>query len=364
MNGSMLFFAVDVTTIVVAALIAARVLISHSRLHAAQLIGLICICSICNVLQGRADYSYWIDPAYRVTVGELGPLLSLARNLTPALFMMLCHALFAAPRRFPLWLTTVVVVQMLLEDPIHGFLPSSWPWVETMTRTTSALLQTAFGVAALAWTLSGWRTDLIEHRRRTRLVVLGVVGLDVIVTGLATRLLVSPTSELSFEVYQASTVASMAITILLLLVLTDGELRTHLEPARTATPRPPTGPDVADVLVELARIMDGGLYLQPRLTLKEIADRVGLPVYRLRRIIHVELGHQNFNAFLHVYRVREACARLSDPELRRTPILTIALEAGYQSINTFNRGFRDVMGVTPSAYRAGSMPSANRPKTT
>ena len=37
---------------------------------------------------------------------------------------------------------------------------------------------------------------------------------------------------------------------------------------------------------------------------------------------------------------------------RLIPILSIALSTGYQSINTFNRGFRDVMGMTPSAYRA------------
>ena len=37
---------------------------------------------------------------------------------------------------------------------------------------------------------------------------------------------------------------------------------------------------------------------------------------------------------------------------RRVPILTIALSTGYQSVNTFNRGFREVMGITPSAYRS------------
>jgi AraC-like DNA-binding protein len=78
----------------------------------------------------------------------------------------------------------------------------------------------------------------------------------------------------------------------------------------------------------------------------------GLPEYRLRRLIHEELRHQNFNAFLHQYRIAEACIRLRDPTERRVPILTIALSVGYQSINTFNRGFREVMETTPSAYRA------------
>jgi AraC-like DNA-binding protein len=100
-------------------------------------------------------------------------------------------------------------------------------------------------------------------------------------------------------------------------------------------------------------------YREPGLTLAGLAARVGVPEYRLRKLIHEELGHRNFNAFLHAYRVREACAQLSDPTMRRIPVLTIALSVGYQSVNTFNRGFREVMGVTPSAYRAGENAAPN-----
>ena len=46
---------------------------------------------------------------------------------------------------------------------------------------------------------------------------------------------------------------------------------------------------------------------------------------------------------------------LSDPDQARTPILTIALTVGYQSINTFNRAFREIMGETPSAFRSRSL---------
>jgi AraC-like DNA-binding protein len=42
--------------------------------------------------------------------------------------------------------------------------------------------------------------------------------------------------------------------------------------------------------------------------------------------------------------------------MQRIPILTIALSTGYQSINTFNRGFREIVNMTPSAYRALSEP--------
>ena len=103
---------------------------------------------------------------------------------------------------------------------------------------------------------------------------------------------------------------------------------------------------------------------EPGLSLQGLADRVGLPVYRLRRLIHEELGYQNFNALLHDYRVKAACVQLSDPDLRRTPILTIALSVGYSSVNTFNRGFREIMQVTPSAYRSLALASdvASKPE--
>ncbi|MXY51664.1 MAG: helix-turn-helix transcriptional regulator [Gammaproteobacteria bacterium] len=86
-----------------------------------------------------------------------------------------------------------------------------------------------------------------------------------------------------------------------------------------------------------------------------LADELRLPEYRLRKLIHEEMGFRNFNVFLHHYRLREACGMLSDRRQARTPILTIALTVGYQSINTFNRAFRQTLGETPSAFRARSV---------
>jgi AraC-like DNA-binding protein len=54
---------------------------------------------------------------------------------------------------------------------------------------------------------------------------------------------------------------------------------------------------------------------------------------------------------LNHYRVEEATSALIDPAQRDTPILTIALTAGYQSINPFNRAFRELRGMTPSDFR-------------
>jgi AraC-like DNA-binding protein len=116
---------------------------------------------------------------------------------------------------------------------------------------------------------------------------------------------------------------------------------------------PTVAPEIAGVLARLSALMETErVYRRPNLSIKELADLAQVPEYRLRKIIHEQLGYPNFNVFLHNYRIREACRQLRDPALRRIPILTIALSTGYQSINTFNRGFREVLDMTPSAYRA------------
>ena len=122
-----------------------------------------------------------------------------------------------------------------------------------------------------------------------------------------------------------------------------------------AGPPPPFGslPESDPALAKLVELLERDhIYRRPSLTLKDLADAMQLPEYRLRKLIHERLGYQNFNAFLHDYRIRDACRQLRDPAMKRVPILTIALSTGYQSVNTFNRGFREVMGMPPSAYRS------------
>ena len=68
-------------------------------------------------------------------------------------------------------------------------------------------------------------------------------------------------------------------------------------------------------------------------------------------MINEGLGYRNFNAFLNRYRIDDAKAALSDPSQRDVQVLTIAMDAGFQSIGPFNRAFKadtGVTGATPS----------------
>ncbi|TGE15398.1 helix-turn-helix domain-containing protein [Hymenobacter elongatus] len=89
-------------------------------------------------------------------------------------------------------------------------------------------------------------------------------------------------------------------------------------------------------------------YLAPELTLGELAAQLRTNTSWLSRVINAGCG-QNFNDFINEYRVREAEQRLRDPKFRHYTLLAVALEAGFNSKSTFNRVFKKLRGITPSA---------------
>ena len=93
----------------------------------------------------------------------------------------------------------------------------------------------------------------------------------------------------------------------MLVFLSDEELRATARctdaPSRRRW-RPAAGSlagKSAAVLARLAALMDvERVYRRPSLSVKELADLVQTPEYRVRKIIHEQLRYANFNAFLHV----------------------------------------------------------------
>ncbi|SMC28622.1 Helix-turn-helix domain-containing protein [Andreprevotia lacus DSM 23236] len=77
-----------------------------------------------------------------------------------------------------------------------------------------------------------------------------------------------------------------------------------------------------------------------------------LPEYKLRQLINQGLGWRNFNAFVNSYRIADARQALADTAQAEVPILTIAMDAGFQSLGPFNRAFKAETGLTPTAFRS------------
>jgi AraC-like DNA-binding protein len=355
-----LFFAVDIANIVCSALFGARVLAKRPRLLTARLLALITVFSIFHFALSRYEYRFWIPPPYQFDLAGLAHGLNFARNLTPGLFMILCFKMFADSPRFPRWLLGLFLVEVGLEAVMDWMMGAQWSPI--ITRTIPGLLQGLFAGAAIYWTLASWRVDLMEARRRARAIVVAIIGLNIIGSSLLVRVLIPMNTAANYDVHVALVVSNLIILVFVLIFLGDGDLDMPLGAPSAASNEPAiqslvTSPEIATVLTQLARLMeDERVYKQPSLSVKELADLVGAPEYRLRKIIHEELGYSNFNVFLHQYRIRDACQQLRDPKMQRIPILTIALSTGYQSVNTFNRGFREIVDMTPSAYRGLSEP--------
>lgn len=211
--------------------------------------------------------------------------------------------------------------------------------------------------------LSGWKDDLIEARRRTRLVY-------VVVTAFATALVVIGEifyTSITGDHSDPPSVSLIRTAIVFPPILVGAYLYLRLrtesllfEPAtRPTLPSPSVDPKDQATHARLISIMDEDkLYREHGLGIGDLAAKLGVPEHQLRALINKGLGYRNFAAFLNQYRLAEAKAALADPEQARTPILTIAMDAGYASLATFNRAFKSEQGTTPSQYRTDALAKA------
>lgn len=91
-------------------------------------------------------------------------------------------------------------------------------------------------------------------------------------------------------------------------------------------------------------------FLQPELTVAELAAQLGWPAKQLSALLNQHLK-QNFNDFINTERVAVACRLLRRPEHQQTKLLSIQLDAGFASKSVFNASFKRVTGVTPTEWR-------------
>lgn len=98
-----------------------------------------------------------------------------------------------------------------------------------------------------------------------------------------------------------------------------------------------------------ALIIKNEWWRDPELNLAQCAKHLGTNTSHLSRAINDGLG-QNFNELINGLRVDAVKAQLIDPAESRD-VLDIAFEAGFSSKASFNRSFKLMVGVTPTAFR-------------
>jgi AraC-like DNA-binding protein len=227
------------------------------------------------------------------------------------------------------------------------------------------LLALGFIALAVIQTVSNWSADLVEGRRRVRLFI---VTAAVVYGGLnALMQIVVSGAEAAVIAYtlNAGLLAAVIAAIVLALIRISA---TDLFPvsvvaAQPVAAAPAAAPETSAAdqkLVDaLLRLMaDERVYRQENLTIGTLATKLSIPEYRLRRLINQRLGYRNFNTFLNNHRIAEAKAALADPTQAEVPVITIAMDAGFQSLGPFNRAFKETTGVTPSEYRRGRVSAA------
>jgi AraC-like DNA-binding protein len=120
-------------------------------------------------------------------------------------------------------------------------------------------------------------------------------------------------------------------------------LAEHPSPARMPTGR---SPEVRRALAITAeRLADDP-------SLVDIADEIGLASRSLARRFEQELG-MTWSAARRRLRVLRAIEQLAGTD---DSVTQIAMDVGYASLSAFQAAFRDLMGQTPSEYRAGFAP--------
>jgi AraC-like DNA-binding protein len=102
---------------------------------------------------------------------------------------------------------------------------------------------------------------------------------------------------------------------------------------------------------ELLEFMKKGKpYLNPKLTLTELAHSVTLSSNHLSQIIN-QYEQVNFHDFVNKYRVEEFIQNVQNN--KNFSLLAHALDSGFNSKSTFNGVFKKFKSVTPSQYIAG-----------
>jgi AraC-like DNA-binding protein len=219
----------------------------------------------------------------------------------------------------------------------------------------------ALGFIGLAvWqAIASWSADLVEGRRRLRVFIVTAAALyGGINAGLQIFLSGSEAAEIA-NVANATVLACIVAAICCaMLQVTAADLFPTANDAAAAAsaPQVPAAQGSAaadqklvDALMRL--IADERIYRHDNVTIGTLATRLKIPEYKLRRLINQRLGYRNFNVFLNNHRIEEAKAALADPAQAEVPVITIAMDAGFQSLGPFNRAFKATTGVTPSEYR-------------
>ncbi len=328
-------------------------LAASQRLTPARWVGVaLMACSIAHVVESQL---YYTEHRHFSLV-----TWAMAASAT-SLFWLFCSVLFEDEPKIPPWRFAIPGATLALWAA-GAFLPPS------PVRGAVWQLCAAFSVVLMvhillmAW--KGWRTDLVERRRRLRAPIAAAA------TG---YMFIQTLCDFGFgrgpvlpSMVQALALAGLGIGSALVLLRAEPALVQAAPAADDArAPKPVEMLDLtpADrlVLARLDKAMnENEVWRGEDLSIGTLAALVGAPEHRLRKLINGVLGHRNFADYVNGRRIAAAKVALADPEQALKSVSTIAYELGFASLGPFNRAFRAAAGVTPTAWRQQATPAIPR----
>lgn len=91
------------------------------------------------------------------------------------------------------------------------------------------------------------------------------------------------------------------------------------------------------------------LYLNPDLKLKDLADRLRVPVYNLSYVLNIYMC-QRFNDYVNNYRIGEFKELVKDEKYRKYTLDALSSLCGFSSKTSFFRNFKRMEGIAPGEY--------------
>lgn len=107
---------------------------------------------------------------------------------------------------------------------------------------------------------------------------------------------------------------------------------------------------IGRLTVQLERVMrEEKPFLHADYTSKELADTIGVPLYKLSAYINQTTG-TNFSEYLNQWRIRYCLDLIHEKKTDHLNLHGIATKCGFNNRNTFSAAFKKVTGKPPSVY--------------
>ncbi|WP_297511486.1 AraC family transcriptional regulator [uncultured Caulobacter sp.] len=279
----------------------------------------------------------------------------------PGVLWLFCAVLFEDEPAIPAWRYAAPAACLALWAAAVALrdTPARMPIWQAYALLSAGLVG---HILLTAW--RGWRSDLVDQRRRLRAPLAAAAAGYMLIQTLCNFGVLGhpPLPPLMQALVMAGLGLGSALAFLraepLLMAAPAGPALDTAKPIDTPLDLTP-----ADrlVLARLDKAMnETEVWRGEDLSIGTLAALVGAPEHRLRKLINGTLGHRNFADYVNGRRIEAAKIALADPEQALKSVSTIAYELGFASLGPFNRAFRAAAGVTPTAWRQQATPAHPR----